>query len=125
MATMEYIVEVLEKLVNTPSPSGYTREVMKLVEEEAAKWGYASSYNRKGGLIIEVPGKTSQVLGLSAHVDHWAKVVPLSHNGMLFIVPVGGFMMESIEGMYCKIRHQNRKNLYGNHADNPAFCPYL
>ena len=31
MATMEYIVEVLEKLVNTPSPSGYTREVMKLV----------------------------------------------------------------------------------------------
>lgn len=114
MATMEYIVEVLEKLVNTPSPSGYTREVMKLVEEEAAKWGYASSYNRKGGLIIEVPGKTSQVLGLSAHVDTLGAMVrAIKPNGMLSIVPVGGFMMESIEGMYCKIHTRTGKTYTG------------
>lgn len=114
MATMEYIVEVLEKLVNTPSPSGYTKQVMKLVEEEAAKWGYTSSYNRKGGLIIEVPGKTSKVLGLTAHVDTLGAMVrAIKPNGMLSIVPVGGFMMESIEGMYCKIHTRTGKTYTG------------
>ena len=33
---MDYMIEFLEKLVNTPSPSGYTKDVMKLVEDEAA-----------------------------------------------------------------------------------------
>lgn len=114
METMEYIVSFLEKLVNTPSPSGYTKAVMKLVEEEASKWGYASSYNRKGGLIIEAPGKTSQVLGLSAHVDTLGAMVrAIKSNGMLSIVPVGGFMMESIEGMYCKIHTRTGKTYTG------------
>ena len=114
METMNYIVEFLERLVNTPSPSGYTREVMKLVEGEAARWGYASRYNRKGGLIIEVPGKTAKVLGLSAHVDTLGAMVrAIKPNGMLSIVPVGGFMMESIEGMYCKIHTRTGKTYTG------------
>lgn len=69
MDTMSYVVSFLEKLVNTPSPSGYTREAMELVRKEAASFGYASSYNQKGGLIIEVPGRSHRTLGLSAHVD--------------------------------------------------------
>ena len=36
MDTMSYVVSFLEKLVNTPSPSGYTREAMELVRKEAA-----------------------------------------------------------------------------------------
>ena len=54
--TMAYVVSFLEKLVNTPSPSGFTEEVMSLVEREAAGFGFSSVYSRKGGLIIEVPG---------------------------------------------------------------------
>ena len=95
---MKYVVSFLEKIVNIPSPSGYTKEVMKTVEEEAAALGYYSYYNRKGGLVIEVPGKTERVLGLSAHVDTLGAMVrSVSPAGMLKIAPVGGFMMESIE----------------------------
>ena len=93
--TMNYVVAFLEKLVNTPSPSGFTDEVMALVEKEAAGFDFRSHYSRKGGLIIEVPGNTDAVLGLSAHVDTLGAMVrSISSEGMLRIVPVGGFMME-------------------------------
>lgn len=49
---MNYVVSFLEKIVNIPSPSGYTKEVMKVVEEEAKSFGYGAEYSRKGGLII-------------------------------------------------------------------------
>ena len=49
---MNYVVSFLEKIVNIPSPSGYTKEVMKVVEEEAKGFGYGAEYSRKGGLII-------------------------------------------------------------------------
>lgn len=111
---MEYIVGFLEKLVNVPSPSGYTKEVMKLVEAEAASWGFSSVYNRKGGLVITVPGKSEEVLGLSAHVDTLGAMVrSVTPKGMLKIVSVGGFMMESVEGTYCKVHTRTGKTYTG------------
>lgn len=114
METMSYVVSILEKIVNIPSPSGYTREIMKAIEEEAAKFGFCSVYNRKGGLIIEVPGQRQEVLGLSAHGDTLGAMVrSITPEGMLTLVPVGGFMMETIEGMYCKIHTRTGKTYTG------------
>lgn len=114
MEQINYVVEILEKIVNTPSPSGYTKEVMAIVEGEARKFGYEVEYNRKGGLIITVPGKTEKVLGLSAHVDTLGAMVrSVKSNGMLSIVSVGGFMMESVEGSYCKILTRDGKVFTG------------
>lgn len=111
---MDYIVEFLERLVNVPSPSGYTKEVMRLVETEAALWGFSSVYNRKGGLVIMVPGKSEEVLGLSAHVDTLGAMVrSVTPKGMLKIVSVGGFMMESVEGTYCKVHTRTGKTYTG------------
>jgi putative aminopeptidase FrvX len=114
MNTLTYITNFLEKIVNIPSPSGYTKEVLKAVEEEAAKYGCTSIYNKKGGLIIEVPGEQKEVLGLSAHVDTLGAMVrSITKEGMLNLVPVGGFMMEAIEGMYCKIHTRTGKTYTG------------
>jgi putative aminopeptidase FrvX len=114
METMTYVTEILEKIVNIPSPSGYTKEVLKAVEEEAKAFGYSSTYNRKGGLIIEVPGQTKEVLGLSAHVDTLGAMIrSITPEGRLNIVLVGGFMMESIEGMYCKVHTRTGKTYTG------------
>jgi len=35
---MEYIVKILEKLVNIPSPSGFTKEIMETIEKEAKRF---------------------------------------------------------------------------------------
>lgn len=114
MKTMDYVVEFLERLVNTPSPSGYTREVTALMESEAGKWGFESEYSRKGGLIIHIPGRSEEVIGISAHVDTLGAMVrSVSSIGMLKMIPVGGFMMESIEGMYCKVHTRTGKTYTG------------
>ena len=114
METMTYVTTILEKIVNIPSPSGYTKEVLKVVEKEAAGFGYASCYNKKGGLVIEVPGEEKEVLGLSAHVDTLGAMVrSITSKGMLIMVPVGGYMMESIEGMYCKVHTRTGKTYTG------------
>lgn len=109
-----YIVRILEKIVNIPSPSGCTKEVMKAVEEEAVKFGYSVTYNRKGGMIITVPGKTESVLGVSAHVDTLGGMVrAIKSNGYLSMVSIGGFMMESVEGSYCRILTRDGKEFTG------------
>ncbi|MDO5415712.1 MAG: M42 family metallopeptidase [Lachnospiraceae bacterium] len=109
-----YVIEILEKLVNTPSPSGYTKAVMSLVEQEAGRFGFSSEYNRKGGLIITVPGKKSRVTGLSAHVDTLGAMVrSVRRDGTLALVSVGGFMMESVEGAYCRILTRDGRSFTG------------
>lgn len=111
---MNYMVNILEKIVNIPSPSGYTKEVMALIEKEANGFGFSVTYNRKGGMLIEVKGKTGKVLGLSAHVDTLGAMVrSIRANGTLSIVSVGGFMMQSIEGSYCKILTRDGREFTG------------
>ena len=36
----EYVVRILELLLQTPSPSGYCMPIMSLIQEEAAKLSY-------------------------------------------------------------------------------------
>ena len=69
MEYMKYILDTLEKIVNTPSPSGCTGRSWRSSRREAEGFGFQTEYNRKGGLIITVPGQTETVVAFSGHVD--------------------------------------------------------
>ncbi|WP_310549852.1 M42 family metallopeptidase [Paenibacillus glufosinatiresistens] len=101
----DYILRVLMKLLETPSPSGYTHEVLRYVAEEAAALGAELSWNEKGGLILGVAGLDgSRTVGLSAHVDTLGAMVrAIKPGGTLRFTLVGGFTMNSIENEYCVI----------------------
>ena len=104
METIEYVIKTIETLVNIPSPSGFTKEVMEFVKSEAEGFGYSSEFSNKGGLIISVEGKSEETLGLSAHVDTLGAMVrSIDKEGTLKFTLVGGYTMHSIEGSYCKI----------------------
>ncbi len=110
MNTMEYIIETLKVLVNIPSPSGYTKEVMEYVRGQAEGFGYVCEYSQKGGLVIRVKGLKNETLGLSAHVDTLGAMVrSISREGMLKFTMVGGYTMQSIEGSYCRIHTRDRR----------------
>jgi putative aminopeptidase FrvX len=103
METLEYIINTIETLVNIPSPSGFTKEVMAFVQKEAADFGYESELTQKGGLIIYADGNSDETLGLSAHVDTLGAMVrSIDSEGYLRFTLVGGYTMHSIEGSYCK-----------------------
>ena len=113
MSEVDYMVEQLETLVNIPSPSGFTKQAMSYVEETAKALGFESTYLRKGGLVIHVPGTNptkERVLGLSAHVDTLGAMVrSINSNGTLRFVSLGGYMMQTVESTYCKVHTRGGK----------------
>ena len=112
MDTIKYIIKTLGTLVNIPSPSGYTKEVMEFVKGQAEGFGFQCESSKKGGLVISVNGIKDETLGLSAHVDTLGAMVrSISREGMLRFTMVGGYTMQSIEGCYCKI-HTRDGNVY-------------
>ncbi|GGH15736.1 M42 family metallopeptidase [Paenibacillus segetis] len=108
-----YILNLLTKLLQTPSPSGFTHDIMKLIQSEAQTLDIPFSQNEKGGAILTLKGKdSSRVIGLSAHVDTLGAMVrSVTSRGTLAITSVGGFMMHSIENEYCTI-HTRSGNTY-------------
>lgn len=99
------MVHVLEKLVNIPSPSGNTEKVIRFIENYCAQLQIPSTRNRKGGLIVTLPGEdNSKHRMLTAHVDTLgAMVKEIKKNGRLKLAMIGGFRWNSVEGEYCEI----------------------
>lgn len=107
--TMTY----LKNLVNIPSPSGYTDEVITYVEDFFQNLKLETVRNKKGGLIVTLPGKSSkETRMLTAHVDTLgAMVKEVKPSGRLKLDLIGGFRFNSIEGEYCTI-HTASGNTY-------------
>ncbi|KFM98424.1 M42 family metallopeptidase [Paenibacillus macerans] len=106
-----YILNILKMLLDTPSPSGFTRGIMTLIGREAEALGIPCSFNEKGGAILTLPGRdSSRRIALSAHVDTLGAMVrSITERGTLKITSVGGFMMHSIENEYCQIHTRSGK----------------
>lgn len=115
MISVEYLHGILVKVLTTPSPSGYTYKVIKIIKETAEKFGYAVTLTKKGACIIEIPGKDpSKTIGLSAHVDTLGAMIrSITSKGNLKITPIGGYMYQTIEGEYCKIITRDEKEFTG------------
>lgn len=109
----DYILSLLTELLDTPSPTGYTANIMKRIEQEAVTLGIDYQYNEKGGAILSVSGSDgSRTIGLSGHVDTLGAMVrSINADGTLRLTRVGGFMMNSIENEYCLI-HTRGSQVY-------------
>lgn len=110
-----YVLDILQRLLNTPSPSGYCQNIMKLVQEETVKLGYDFQYTNKGCGLITVPGQEEgYVIGLSAHVDTLGAMVrSIKASGKIRFTPVGGYMMGSLENEYCTIHTRDGREYDG------------
>lgn len=108
-----YMTDILELLLRTPSPTGYTHHIMKKVEQEVNKLGYELTYTNKGCGIVTIPGtRSDRVIGISAHVDTLGAMVrSIKENGTLKITSLGGFMMGAIENEYVQI-HTRDERIY-------------
>ncbi|MGU3472716.1 M42 family metallopeptidase [Paenibacillus sp. D51F] len=100
-----YILDFLQKLLETPSPSGFCMNIMSLVQREAERLGYKMELTPKGNGILTVQGTGSKApLLLSAHVDTLGAMVrSVKGNGMLRMTPIGGYDMHTVEGEYCQV----------------------
>ncbi len=105
MISEDYLHSILVEILTTPSPSGYTHNIISLIKKNVEKFGYSVKLSKKGAATISIEGLNSEKkIGLSAHVDTLGAMVrSISNNGTIKITPIGGYLFQSIEGEYCQI----------------------
>ncbi|MBL8058249.1 MAG: M42 family metallopeptidase, partial [Anaerolineales bacterium] len=99
------LVKFLVKLLNTPSPTGYTDAALVVVEQAFAPFGLARERTRKGGLVYTWAGRAADApRALTAHVDTLgAMVKEIRPNGRLKLTKLGGFHWNTVESEGCTV----------------------
>ncbi|MBQ9119311.1 MAG: M42 family metallopeptidase [Lachnospiraceae bacterium] len=118
--TTDYMVKVLEELLNIPSPSGFTKAATEWVRALVTELGFESEYLAKGGLLVKVPGRNPELtIGVSAHLDTLGAMVrSINSNGTLRFIPVGGIPMQTLESEHCRIHTRSGKVYTGTFLCN-------
>ena len=66
---LDYALNTLKTIVNTPSPSGFTHLVSAFLMDELAGMGYQPHKTNKGGVWVDLGGPEGDAILLSCHVD--------------------------------------------------------
>ncbi|MDO4267992.1 MAG: M42 family metallopeptidase [Eubacteriales bacterium] len=96
----DYLLEVMEELISTPSPVSFYEKINPLMERLAAALGYEVSYDRKHTVYIKVPGRNrAKTVCVGAHLDTLGLMVKrIDGDGMLRVRNLGGINFNNIEG---------------------------
>ena len=96
-----YLIDFLTRLLNTPSPTGFSQHAIDLTAEALAAFPQLTlTHTRKGGLTATWPGESdSAPRALTAHVDTLGSLVKeIKTNGRLRLSAVGGVTWNTVEG---------------------------
>jgi len=95
----------LKSILSISSPSGYTQKIMDYINDELHILNVPHIITNKGAIVATLKGKNDDYQRtLSAHVDTLgAMVKKINPSGSLSLDPIGGYMMNSIEGENCTV----------------------
>lgn len=117
--TLNFILEQAKKILDIDSPSGYTDKAIEYLENFCKDNNLSYEKNKKGNLIVTIPGKTNYVIGLSAHVDTLGAIVrSINGDGTLRFSVIGGPLLPTLDAEYCKIYTRDNKVYTGTFLSN-------
>jgi peptidase M42 family hydrolase len=96
----DYVLDTLLRLLRTPSPSGFTDGVVRLVTDEMERFGVEVELTRRGAIRGTLKGvKDSPDRAVVAHIDTLGAMVKgLKPNGRAEVVPIGHWNARFAEG---------------------------
>ncbi len=96
----DYVLDVLLRLLRTPSPSGYTDAAVNLVIHELEVLDIPFELTRRGAIRATLKGRySSPDRAVVAHIDTLgAMVKSLKPNGRVEVVPIGHWNARFAEG---------------------------
>lgn len=96
----DYLCHFLARLLDIPSPSGYTDSIVHFMGEELDKLGLGFELTRRGAIRAHMQGKRRKPnRALVAHLDTLgAMVTQLKPSGRLAIAPIGTWSARFAEG---------------------------
>ncbi|MBC8586634.1 M42 family metallopeptidase [Paratissierella segnis] len=120
--SMDYVLEKLEILLKTPSPTGNTEKAINFVENEFRTLGLTTKRTNKNALIATIEGKNKEKeITLSGHVDTLGGMVKeIKGNGRLKITQLGGYVWNTIEGEHVEIETLEGKKYTGTFMTTKA-----
>lgn len=97
---MDYVADVLVRLLEIPSVSGRTDDIMRMLGAEIAGLGMPTQLTRRGSLIADLAGEQDTPdRAVVVHADTIGCMVKeLKDNGRLRVIPVGTFSARFAEG---------------------------
>ena len=119
----QYLLDILIKLLNTPSPTGLTDNATDLVEKMLMPTkGMSFSRTRKGALVVKWDGDQKDTpRALTAHIDTLGAMVKMiKPSGRLMLTRIGGFNWNTVEGEGCCILASNGAFIRGTILLNKA-----
>lgn len=110
-----YTVKCFEKIVNTPSPVSYYRDMNPVIEGIAASLGCAVTYDNKSTAYISLEGEdNSKTVMIGAHLDTIGMVVRrIDSDGMIRVRQLGGVNFHSLEGETVHIHTRDGRSYSG------------
>lgn len=97
-----WMLDLLLRLLRTPSPSGRTDAVVQLLGDVLADLPVELTVTRRGSLLARLPGDDDGARAVVAHADTIGCMVrDLKPNGRLTVVPVGTHSARFSEG--CRV----------------------
>ncbi|MBE3589915.1 MAG: M42 family metallopeptidase [Firmicutes bacterium] len=109
-----YTIDILMRLLRTPSVTGDCEAAVRLCEEEFARLGVPTRRTKKGSLIAELGGEGGPVKVVSGHVDTLgAMVKEILADGRLRLTNIGGLPAPSCEGAYCWVLTADGRRIPG------------
>lgn len=109
-----YLFDAVTKLLNTPSPTGYYKEVMPLLKTMAEEVGAKFELTNKGCAVLTVEGKNGGYLGACAHTDTLGAMVrSIDSKGGLCFTVLGGPQLPTLDGEYCTVITRDGKKFTG------------
>ena len=95
-----YLQSVLAKLLDIPSPTGYTDTIVRFVTEELEALGLEAELTRRGAIrAVRQGSRRNGARAIVTHLDTLgAQVKLLKDNGRLELVPVGHWSARFAEG---------------------------
>lgn len=107
--------EYISKIFSIDSPTGFTHHVIDYLQKEAESMGYETQITAKGNLFIRVKGKNSTLYrAVSAHADTLGLMVrSIKSNGTLSFTRLGGPLLPTLDGEYCRIYTRDNRQYTG------------
>lgn len=111
----EYLLDLLHRLLITPSPTGMTSQVVQIVCQEMEKLDISYKLTRRGAIRAILPGQyKTPNRAIVSHLDTLGcQVRQLKENGRLSVVPVGSWSPRFAEGARVRVHTDLGQTLRG------------
>lgn len=116
---IKFDLNLFKKVTNdiflTDSPTGYTDNVIKVIESYVKEYGFDYKILNNGALEVSIKGlDESKTVATSAHADTLGLMVrSIKGNGNLALTTLGGPITATLDGEYCVVYTRDNKKYNG------------